>query len=184
MKTPILVIAAFLYLAGIIYLIQPSPDLPSLADSTRSDEPGDTIQHPDQAAYYTDRDNREKILGELQKKFGLPRFSPVNYRLNYRPEEVGTLVRDQLRSYYLEEVVHPLRESLYINVLDPAKTPLIDDDKREQAKMYLHGRFYPVKVTLRPVYSKVSGRLIVWTSIFPALALVYLSLKKSLKSQI
>ena len=181
MKKPIFVVAVFIYLAGIFYLALPSPDLPSLADSTRSDEPGDTIQHPDQAAYYTDRDSRQEILGELQKKFGLPQFSFVNYRLNYRPEEVGGLVRDQLRSYYLEEVVHPLRESLYINVLDPAKTPMIDDDKREQAKMYLHGRFYPIKVTLRPVYSDVVSRLIVWTSIFPALALVYLSLSKSLR---
>ena len=180
MKKPIIIVAALIYFAGIFYLIQPSPDLPSLADAARSDEPGDTIQHPDQAAYYTDRDNRQGILGELQKNFELSQFSLVSYRLNYRPEEVGGLVRDQLRSYYLEEVVHPLRESLYINVLDPAKTPMIDDDKREQAKMYLHGRFYPVKVTLRPVYSKVAGRLIVWTSIFPALALVYLSLKKSI----
>ncbi len=183
MKTPIIIVAALIYFAGIFYLIQPSPDLPSLADAARSDEPGDTVQHPDQSAYYTNRDNRSDILGELQKKFGLSQFGFASYRLNYRPEEVGGLVRDQLRSYYLEEVVHPLRESLFINVLDPAKTPMIDDDKREQAKMYFHGQFYPIKVTLRPVYSDVVGRLIVWTSIFPALTLVYLSLKKSLYEQ-
>lgn len=182
MKKPIFVVAVFIYLAGIFYLTQPSPDLPSLVDAARSDEPGDTTQHPDQAAYYTDRDNRRDILGELQKKFGLPFFGFASYRLNYRPEEVGGLVRDQLRSYYLEEVVHPLRESLYINVLDPAKTPMIDDDKREQAKMYLHGRFYPIKVTLRPVYSSLWGRLFVWTMIFPSSYLVLLSLQKSLKS--
>lgn len=179
MKKSIFIVPILIYFAGIFYLTQPAPDLPSLTAAARSDEPGDTIQHPDQAAYYTDRDNRRDILGELQQKFGLPQLGFISYRLNYRPEEVGGLVRDQLRSYYLEEVVHPLRESLYINVLDPAKTPMIDDDKREQAKMYLHGRFYPIKVTLRPIYSKASSRLIVWTSIFPALALVCLSLKKS-----
>lgn len=184
MKKSIFIVAAFIYLAGIFYLIQPSPGLPTLADAVRSDEPGDNIQHPDQSAYYTNRDNRSDILGELQKKFGLSQFGFASYRLNYRPEEVGTLVRDQLRSYYLEEVVHPLRESLFINVLDPAKTPMIDDDKREQAKMYLHSQFYPIKVTLRPVYSNVIGRLIVWTSIFPALTLVFISLSKSLSETV
>lgn len=184
MKKIGLLLVFILYLIGIYYLIQPAPILPSLSESARSDEPGDTVQHPDQAAYYTLRDNRSDILGELQKKFGLPILSAISYRLNYRPEEVGELVRDQLRSYYLEEVVHPLRESLFINVLDPAKSPMIDDKKREQAKMYLHGKFYPIKVTLRPVYSGVPGRLFVWTLIFPAIYAVYLSLNQSLKSQI
>jgi|CXWL01.1.fsa_nt_gi hypothetical protein len=186
MKKLIIFSALLVYLAGFYYLTRPDPALPILADSARSDEPGDTVQHPDQAAYYTHRDNRGQILSELQKRFDLKDSwtSLISYRLNYRPEEVGELVRDQLRSYYLEEVVHPLRESLFINVFDPAKSPMIDDEKREQARMYLHGQFYPIKVTLRPVYSEVWGRLLIWTLIFPGAYAVYLSLKQSLKSQI
>ena len=184
MKKLLIFLALALYLSGIYYLTRPAPGLPSLDNSTRSDEPGDTTQHPDQAAYYTDRDNRPDVLGELQKKFDLSSFFQLSYRLNYRPEEVGELVRDQLRSYYLEEVVHPLRESLFINVFDPAKSPMIDDEKREQAKMYLHGRFYPLKVTMRPVYSEVWGRLLVWTLIFPSIYGVYLTLSKSLTKEV
>ncbi len=176
----VLTVALVLYVFGVYYLTRPLPGVPDLANSARSDEPGDTWQNPDQKAFYTNRDNRQDILGELQNKFslsGLAKF--LSYRLNYRPEEAQELVRDQLKSYYLEEVVHPLRESLFINVLDPAKSPLIDDVDRAQQRMYLHGQFYPIKVTMRPVYSSLASRLLVWTLIFPAALAVYLSLKKS-----
>lgn len=186
MKKPLIFFALLIYLAGLYYLTRPIPTLPVLSDSVRSDEPGDTVQHPDQAAYYTFRDSRPQILSELQKKFNLKNSwtSLISYRLNYRPEEVGELVRDQLRSYYLEEVVHPLRESVYINVFDPEKSPMIDDEKRAQARMYFKDVFYPRKVTLRPVYSRHPGRILVWTLIFPCVFAVYLSLKRSIKSQI
>lgn len=182
MKKLIICSALLIYLAGLYYLTRPTPTLPVLSDSVRSDEPGDTVQHPDQAAYYTLRDSRPEILSELQKKFDLNNSwtGLISYRLNYRPEEVGELIRDQLRSYYLEEVVHPLRESVYINVFDPEKSPMIDDEKRAQARMYFKDVFYPRKVTLRPVYSRSPGRILVWTLIFPASYAVFISLKKSL----
>ncbi len=181
MKNLFVILAFFIYLVGLHYLTLPAPSPPALADSARSDEPGDTVQNPDQAAYYTFRDSRPSILGELQQKFSLLDFlgQRLDYRLNYRPEEVGEFVRDQLRSYYLEEVIHPLRESLFINVFDPAKSPMVDDEKRGQARMFLHGQYYPIKVTLRPVYSSETGRVVVWTLIFPAIYLVFLSLRKS-----
>ncbi len=182
MKNLFVIAAFFVYLIGLHYLTLPTPSLPALADSARSDEPGDTVQHPDQNAYYTYRDSRSGILAELQQKFSLPDLfgKLFEYRLNYRPEEVGELVRDQLRSYYLEEVVHPLRESLFINVWEPTKSPFITPKNQVSQRMYFKGVFYPVKVTLRPVYSSQSGRIIVWTLIFPAIYLVGLSLKKSL----
>lgn len=182
MKNLFVIAAFFIYLVGLHYLTLPTPKLPSLDDSARSDEPGDTVQNPDQAAYYTFRDSRPGILGELQEKFSLSDGlgKRLEYRLNYRPEEVGEFVRDQLRSYYLEEVIHPFRESLFINVFDPAKSPMVDDEKRGQARMFLHGRYYPIKVTLRPVYSGETGRVIVWMLMFPAIYAVYLSLRHSL----
>ncbi|MEK7064618.1 MAG: hypothetical protein AAB973_03370, partial [Patescibacteria group bacterium] len=109
MKNFFVIVAFFVYLVGLHYLTLPAPSLPALANSARSDEPGDTVQHPDQSAYYTFRDSRPSILAELQQKFSLadPFGKLFDYRLNYRPEEAGEFVRDQLRSYYLEEVVHP-----------------------------------------------------------------------------
>lgn len=184
MKKVIIIFSITFYFSGFYYLTRPTPVLPDLDQAVRSDEPGDTSQHPDQAAYYTNRDNRQKILGELQKKFGLGNLDQLSYRLNYRPEEVGQLVRDQLRSYYLEEVVHPLRESLFINVWEPTKSPFVIPKDQASQRMYFLKTYYPVKVTLKPVYSSLWGRLFVWTMIFPGSYAAYLSLKKSLKSQI
>jgi len=184
MKKIIPFLALIFYLAGLFYLTRPAPALPSLADSARSDEPGDTVQHPDQSAYYTNRNSRPGILGELQQKFGLPIFAQLSYRLNYRPEEAFAMVRDQLRAYYIEEVVHPLRESLFINVWEPTKSPLIESVDQGAQRMYLHNVYYPVKVTLRPVYSEVWTRLLVWTLIFPSIYAVFLSLKQSLAKQV
>ena len=35
-------------------------------------------------------------------------------RLNYPPEDAQTLIRDQTQATFLEEIVHPMRESLFI----------------------------------------------------------------------
>lgn len=41
--------------------------------------------------------------------------------LNYPPEDAQTLIRDQTKATFLEEVVHPMRESIFIagNELSP-----------------------------------------------------------------
>ena len=46
---------------------------------------------------------------------------PIQYRLDLPPEGAYSLIRDQTRSSYLEQIVHPWRESLYINVFVPTK---------------------------------------------------------------
>jgi len=181
MKKLIIFFSVLIYFSGIYYLSRPTPPLPNLDQGIRSDEPGDTWQHPDQAAYYTPRNNRQEILGELQKKFGSAALDVLTYRLNYRPEETGQLVRDQLRSYYLEEIVHPLRESLFVNVWEPTKSPFVIPKDQASQRMYFLKIYYPVKVTLRPVYSSLWARLFVWSLIFPASYAVYLSLSKSLR---
>jgi len=182
MKKALVIFSVLVYLAGIYYLTQPDPVLPDLDQTVRSDEPGDTWQNPDQKAFYTFRDNRPEILGELTQKFSQGLVGNLTYRLNYRPEEAQELVRDQLRSYYLEEVIHPLRESMFINVWQPAVAPSLDEDQREAEQMSFGGIHYPVKVTLKPLASPAWARLLVWTAIFPAAYLVYESLKNAVRS--
>lgn len=180
MKKLLYLILATVYILGIIYLIKPSPQTPDLSDSFRSTEPGDTYQHPDQKAFYTDK-YRNQALNELQSQWSVLNVPFLDYRLNYPPEEVSVLVREQLYSSYLEEVVHPLRESLFINGWEPKNSPkysyLPPEDK---PTIITEGIPYNSKVTIRPVYSPLWVRLFVWTLIFPASFLVYISLKKSL----
>lgn len=170
-----------IFLLGIIYLILPSPRYPDLTGGARSDEPGDTWQNPDQKGFYSNED-REYVLGDIQKQFSLKLdgFVIPSYRLNYRPEEAYELVRDQLDSYYLEEIVYPLRESMFVNGWEPKKTPRFAHlPAKSIPDISLHGIAYNAKITLRPVTSPVWARLLVWALCFPAAYLIYLSFKKS-----
>jgi hypothetical protein len=183
MKTLKIVIVSVIYLLGLVYLTLPSPVYPDLSQAVRSNEEGDTWQNPDQKGYYTNL-TRAEVLGQLQSKFAVKIFgySIPSYRLNYRPEEAASLVRDQLNSYYLEEIVYPFRESLFVNGWEPVHSPLNANNPKAQTDLYFGGLPYMSKVTLKPTRSNVYARVTVWTLIFPITYLVYLSVKKTLKN--
>ena len=177
-------IVGVIYLLGLVYLTLPSPIYPELTQAERSDEPGDTWQHPDQKGYYTNL-TRAEVLSQLQTKFALKifGFTIPSYRLNYRPEEAFSLVRDQLKSYYLEEIVYPFRESLFVNGWEPTNSPQYDvKDVNKVPDISFRGVPFLSKVTLKPTSSNMIFRVLIWTLLFPASYLVFLSLKKSLKN--
>lgn len=174
-----------IYILGVIYLTLPTPATPDVSNAVRSDEPGDTWQHPDQKGFYTNS-NRATVIGEMQKKFAikLDGFTLPSYRLNYRPEEAFTFVRDQVSSYYLEEIVYPMRSSLFVNGWEPIHSPRYAGVPIKNIPMIsFRGIPYISKITLRPVDSPVWARLLVWTLVFPASYIIFLSLKKSLKDE-
>jgi hypothetical protein len=174
-------LAGVIYVLGIVYLTLPTPATPDLSNAQRSDEPGDTWQNPEQKGFYTDS-NRSQVIGEMQSKYSIKFFGMTlpSYRLNYRPEESFAMVRDQLDSYYLEEIVYPLRNSLFVNGWEPIHSPRFADRPLKAIPMIsFRGIPYVSKVTLKPVNSPVWARLLIWTLIFPATCLVYYSLKKS-----
>jgi len=105
----------------ILYLALPNPDFPSqIPDSLQSNEPGD-LEDPLRRSYFTNL-TRDEVLEYYEKQFTqetILGFTLPTYRLNYPPEEAQTLIRDQTRSSYLEEIVHPLRESIFVNGFIP-----------------------------------------------------------------
>lgn len=72
------------------------------------------------------------------------------YRLNYPPEESGTIIRDQTRSTFLEEIVHPFRESLYVNGFEP---------KDPKDAIFIAERPWRQKIIIKYVPSNVFVRL-------------------------
>jgi len=177
-------LALILYILGAVYLTAPSPPYPDLDGGARSDEPGDTWQHPDQKAFFTNR-TRGEVIPEMQRKFTLKIFGVAvpSFRLNYRPEESFELIRDQVPSYYLEEIIYPFRESLFVNGWEPTNTPGYKNAIPGKIPLAtFKGDTYLGKITLRPVNSYVWARLFVWALIFPSVYLVYLSLKRSLRA--
>ncbi len=176
MKNIFLILVAIIYSSGLLYLALPDPKIAPLPQSLRSDEPGDTWQHPEQSAYYTDL-NRQQITDFYQKSFSL-KFGQItlpSYRLNYPPEETGVYVREQLLSYYLEEIIHPLRESLFVSGWNPRLSPISNyrfDLEKARWEIIVNNKEYQGKITLKPYFSPLWIRFFIWTSIFPLTYLV------------
>lgn len=170
-----------IYLIGLVYLSLPQPSVPVVIDGLRSQEPGDTYQNPEQSAYFTQKE-RQQILPEIQSGFSL-NFQGLkipSFRLNYRPEEAQALVREQIQSYYLEEIIHPLRESVFVNGWEPQNSPIYSHIPEEKKpRIQIDGQFYRSKIIIKPIFSSLLSRILVWTMIFPATYLVFVSIKKS-----
>lgn len=127
------------------YLIVPAKDFPSPpVGAKQSFEPADT-ETPLRRAYFVNL-SRDQIISHYQQEFGwLPTL-----RLNYPPEEAQTIIRDQTKSSYLEELVHPFRESLYINGFEP---------KEDKDVILIDGEVYDQKITIRYVPSSILSRI-------------------------
>ena len=144
MKKTSLILGIIFLISSIYYLTSPSPSFPPPPpDSLQSADPGDT-ETIYRRAYYTNL-TRQEIMEHYDKNFP----DLVQYRLNLPPEDSFAVIRDQTRSSFLEQIVHPWKTSLYINAFVPTKpTEQININK-------VH---YLNKVTLRLVPSHpISG---------------------------
>jgi hypothetical protein len=118
------VLFAFFGIALLIYLAWPAPPFPTtLWDYVSSTEPADR-ETPLRRGYYTNL-TREQLMSHYTKEFGWGEI------LNYPQEDAQTLIRDQTKATFLEEVVHPMRESLFVagNELAPNEGTFTVDGK-------------------------------------------------------
>jgi hypothetical protein len=137
-----------IYLIAVTYILLPAPAFPPEPKaSLRSNEPGD-MESIYRRAYYTNY-SRSEILKYYSQAFKIP---GIQYLLNYPPEQAYPLIRDQTNSSWLQEVVHPLRESLYINGFYPTKPT---------EQINIGGVHYINKITVRYVPSHPVTRLTV-----------------------
>lgn len=138
----------------LLYLLLPGPPFPNPPpDALQSNEPADT-ETLLRRAYFTDF-TREQIIEFYKKEFEKPTFLGIPFfteRLNYPPEEAKTLIRDQTRSTFLEELVHPFRESVFINGFE-AKSP--------KDTILIAGKVWRFKITVRYVPSRTIVRIVV-----------------------
>ena len=162
------------FVVGVLYLAIPNYAFPAPPpDSLQSQEPADT-ETPLRRAYFTNY-TRDEVLawykGQFEAKTALGIKIP-SYLLNYPPEEAQTIIRDQTRSIFLQEVVHPMRESLYINGFGA---------KSEKDTILINDRVWRLKITVRYVASDVIIREILFIASALMIAVVYNTFKKSLK---
>lgn len=157
------IIFSFIFL---FYILLPNPSFPApLRDSLQSQEPADT-ETPLRRAYFTDA-TRVEVLYYYQKslqKDDFFNFTLPTYRLNYPPEEAQVLIRDQTRSTFLEEIVHPFRGSLFVNGFEP---------KENKDNIFVGGKKWNQKITLRMVYSNLLARLFLGILAIVVIPIIY-----------
>lgn len=145
------------------------PALPSSAKSTLA---GDTVQIPEVAAYFSDN-YREFVIpfySKAYQQFTKFPFAPI--RLNYPPEFSWTAIKRHTDSTYLEELVYPLRDSLFVNGFEA----FYQDDTPKfwgATKFEQEGRMWDTKATLRFYPSSILARLIVWFGIILSVLWIY-----------
>jgi len=144
MKNLVKIAFALLGIALLIYLVWPAPTFPkTLWDFTSSTEPADK-ESPLRRGYYTNL-TREQLMDHYSKEFGW------GERLNYPPEEAQIYIRDQTKATFLEEIVHPMRESLFI-----AGNELSVDG----GTFEINGKVFKQKVIVKYVTSNVFMRVL------------------------
>lgn len=157
-------------------MVLPGPssilDFPAVPGSIKSTLEGDTIQVPNVAGYFSNLYRQEVnnlYLRSYQKQTWFP-FPPL--RLNYPPENAFRYIKDQTESTYLEEFTYPLRDSLFVNGIEPFE---IDGTKRYPGaiKFEFGGEKMETKTTLRYYPSAILARMIVWAGITASIYLLF-----------
>lgn len=150
---------------GTFYLILPAPrDFPYLPNSVKSTEPGDTVQIPGVSAYYTDAPRKEVVdfyfnYFSHSPFLGIPL---ITYKLNHPPERIREVLRETQQSTYVEEIVHPLRESVFVSGFEWENDPFTPPEHRAKNALLVGEKIYKSKVTLFYQESKIWQRLLVF----------------------
>lgn len=165
-------------ITGILYLALPGNTFPEPPPgSLQSQEPAD-LETPLRRGYFTNL-SREEVLLWYEKQFDHTSFLGIKLPtilLNYPPETAQILIRDQTSSTFLQEFVHPFRESLYINGFKPPsennKPIFFVGEKPWQQKIII--RYVPSSVWVREGLFIVSMLMV---------ALIYNAFAKSLRKE-
>lgn len=167
-------VLGLLFIIGLIYVLLPGPsrveDFPPLPESVKSDLPGDTIQNPNIAAYYSNyqRDFLTKIYQDAYEKLLIPGIKLPSIRLNHRPEDANKYVRDQQESTFLEEYIFPFRGSLFVNGYEPEVENKILNRTQDFIGNHIehYGNYYVSKATIRFYPSSLISRVFVYVGVW------------------
>lgn len=159
------VIFFLVFVLGTFYLLLPAPkDFPDLPDAIKSIEPGDTTQIANVSAYYTDIP-RQEVVDYYFAYFSHSPFLNIpllTYKLNHPPERIREVLRETQQSTYVEELVHPLRESVFVNGFEWNNDPFTPSVRRIKNILIVNGKTYQFKITLFYQESLVWQRLLIF----------------------
>jgi hypothetical protein len=157
LKKILIIFFAIVCVIFVGYLVLPNRPFPKPPpDSLQSQEPAD-LESPLRQSYFTNF-TRDQVISWYENQFDYSSF--LGLRLptllfNYPPEEAQTLIRDQTSSTFLQELVHPLRESLYINGFKPPSN-------NNEPIFFVGGKHWALKVIIKSVPSPLWARLVIF----------------------
>lgn len=164
MKKIYLIFSLFL----LAYMLWPGlgkiSDFKALPNSTKSKLEGDTIQIPNVAAYFSNNFRRLVVPFYSDNYQNLTKLPLPPLRLNYPPEFSWTAIKKHTDSTYLEELVYPLRDSIYINGFEP----FYENGEPKYwgaVKFEVGGDVWFTKTTLRFYPSTIAARIATWFGI-------------------
>lgn len=173
-------IFALFCISGILYLALPDYNFPvPPPDAIISQEPAD-LETPLRRGYFTDF-SRAEVLSWYGKQFDHTHIFGIELKLptllfNYPPENAQTLIRDQTASTFLQEYVHPFRESVYIN----GDKPAIYADK---PAFIVNGETRQRKIIIRSVGSNFLVREALFVASMLALIVLYNGYRKLFRKE-
>lgn len=159
-----------------IYMAWPGPSridqFAPLPNSSKSTLEGDTIQIPNVSAYFSDNFREFVMPFYLKNYWSLTRFPFPPLRLNHPPEYSWIAIKKHTDSTYLEELIYPLRSSLYVNGIEPFYSN--GQPKYWGAtKFEVEGKSLFTKTTLRFYPSTFWARFLVWAGIVLSVFMLY-----------
>jgi hypothetical protein len=157
LKRILIIVFAIVCIIFVGYLVLPNPTFPKPPpDSLKSQEPAD-LESPLRQGYFTNY-TRAQVIAWYENQYDYSSFLHLKlptYLFNYPPEEAQTLIRDQTSSTFLQELVHPLRESIYINGFKP---PSYEDEPI----FFVGGKHWVEKIIIKSVPSPLWARLVIF----------------------
>jgi len=154
-KKILIVLFCLFNIFSIVYLINPTPVLPDLVNSIKSDEPGDTVQLANVSAYYTNMTRTEVI--NFYKAYYSGSFRII---LNHPPEKSKEIIKDTIQSYYFEEFLLPFKESLFINGFEWENDVFTKAESRVKNKLIFKNKEYKSKITIKTIPTSKPKRIV------------------------
>ncbi len=185
MKKWLKITMAVVYLLGIVYLVLPEPVIPNLPGALKSIEPGDTTQMPGVWAYYTNLSRREAVdfYKEAFSKSSFLKIPLPTYILNHPPEYARETIRATQQSNFYEEIVHPLRESLFVNGWIPKEDKVyLARSLEPMTEFIIDGQNFSAKITLYHVRSTIWARILIWTGIISLIIMIIMAFRAIIRS--
>lgn len=169
----------------LIYLLAPQPEYPPpLPNSVKSTEEGDTVQIPGVSAYYTDY-QRAEVVKFYSDKFSSSPFLNLPFfqiKLNHPVEYSRQVIRDPFLASYVEEIVHPFRESLIIAGWEPVNAPTQLYNDQDRLPIIVGEKQFYGKATLRYFESNFAARIFIFILATGVGVAIFLNYKKIFSS--